>query len=157
LGVSTEEQDSQEELEHVKQNWQDAEQFLDYHKRVSKQKQQEWKRQMKAERIRRQQIANDPEWQNLMRQNMQNLRNAAQGLSNAVRSDSSGSGSSSGDTQQPQLRYLEKDPYKKGYRRHQKDTAQGKASSKPKKGGGGYSPDSGSAVELLGVIAPESD
>lgn len=167
LGVRTEEQDTQEtrqqqgleELEHAEQNWKDAEQFLRYHKQVRKQKQQEWERQMEKQRIRRQQIANDPEWQNLMRQNMQNLRNAAQGFSNAVRSGSSNSGSSgssSGYTQQPRLHYLEQDPYKKRYRKYQKDTAQGKASSKPRKGGG-YSPDSGSAVELLDVIAPKSD
>ena len=55
---------------------------------------------------------------------------------------------------------MEKDPYKKRYKqyqnkKYQKDTAQEKAPTKPS--GSGHTFDSGSAVELLDVIAPSSD
>ena len=107
------------------QNWFDEYQDELHEHRAGKHRARDIDRTLQDMRRRQQQVANDPEWQMLMEQSQQNLRDAGQGLSDSLGPGSSGSSSSDpsyGRTRQQTLPYMEKDPYKnRGYRKYQRE------------------------------------
>lgn len=130
MGVAVDEKD--QDMPHSPsdaddQSWFDAYQDELQEHRASKYRARDIEKTMQDMRRRQQQVANDPEWQNLMQQSLENLRGAGQGLSDSLGAGSSGPSSSDrsyGRTRQETLRYMEKDPYKnRGYRKYQRDAA----------------------------------
>lgn len=80
---------------------------------------------LQQQRKRREEVANDPEWQMLMQKSQRNFGTATQGLSNSTgyrSSEPSSQTPSPGWQQQQRLPYMEKDVYRGKYRKYQKDS-----------------------------------